>query len=451
MNLQKTILNWAIVFALASSTIVSADDWPRWMGPTEDGIYREQGVTQSLPSTGLPVLWRAPIGGGYSGPAVVGTRVYVSDYQRTAGEVVNSPNTRTALQGKERLVCLDRDSGKTLWKYEYECPYSISYPAGPRCTPTVDMDADGKQGRVYVLGSEGDLACLNAISGELVWKRSFKQDFQAPVPIWGFSAHPLVHEDLLVCMVGGDGQTVVAFDKLTGEVRWKGLSASGAGYCPPTIVRFADTTQLIVWHADGVVSLEPKTGKPYWTVDLKPEYEMAIARPQIEGNLMYASAIRTNSVMLELQNDRPAVKELWRGEPKQSVFAANSTPLLHRGVIFGTDCNEGCLVAADAKDGHRFWTTFKATRPDESRRVNHGTAFLTRLDGTDDFLLMSENGDLILAQLTEQGYQEKWRQHLLEPTGEAFGRGVVWSHPAYSNLTAFARNDKEVLAVRLQP
>ncbi len=265
---------------------------------------------------------------------------------------------------------------------------------------------------------------MNAIGGELIWKRSFKQDFGAPVPIWGFSAHPLVHEDLLVCMVGGDDQTVVAFDKLTGAVRWKGLSASGAGYCPPTIVRFANTTQLIVWHADGIVSLEPNTGKPYWTVDLKPEYEMAIARPQVEGNLMYASAIRTHSVLLELQSDKPGVKELWRGEPKQSVVRSQQ----HSDAPSRRDLWDRLQRGLSGSRRYQGWASIldnvQGTQPDESRRVNHGTAFLTRLDGTDDFLLMSENGDLIFAQLTEQGYQEKWRQHLLEPTVKHLGE--VW-------------------------
>jgi outer membrane protein assembly factor BamB len=429
----------------------SGDDWPRWMGPTADGVYREQVITTPIAESGLKVNWRIPIAGGYAGPAVVGDRVYLFDYEKTAGEAFNNPGQRAELKGKERLLCIDTETGKTVWKYEYDCPYSISYPAGPRCTPTVDRNDSTDSGRVYILGSEGDLACLHASSGEMIWKRSFKKDYNADIPIWGFSAHPLVDGDLVYCMVGGPGQTVVAFDKMTGEERWKGLSASAVGYCPPSIIQAGGVQQLIVWHADAIVGMNPETGEPYWDMPIKPDFEMSIARPQVEGNRVYASAIRNHSVMFELEKDRPEVKELWRGEPKMSVYSANSTPIFHGGVIFGTDCNEGSLMAINADNGERLWTSFEATKPGETRRVNHGTAFLTRLADSDNYLLMSETGDLILANLTASGYKEIWRFHVLEPTGEAFGRDVVWSHPAYANRTAFVRNDKELVSVNLAP
>lgn len=431
------------------ATYSFADDWPRWMGPTADGVYREAGTVTTLPEGGLKVNWRIPVAGGYAGPAVVGSRVYLFDYVKTEGEAFNNPGQRADLKGTERLLCVDAKNGEIIWKYEYVCPYSISYPAGPRCTPTVDSSGPSDPGRVYILGSEGDLTCLDGASGESIWRRNFKTDFKAPVPIWGFSAHPLVDGELVYCMVGGPDQTVVAFDKMTGEVKWKALSASAAGYCPPSMITFAGVKQLMVWHADAIVGLDPLTGKEYWEMPIKPEFEMAIARPQREGNLVYASAIRNHSVLFELATDRPAVKELWRGEPKLSVYSANSTPIMNDGVIYGTDCNEGSLMAVDAKNGDRLWTSFAPTKPDETRRVNHGTAFVTQLGDSDDFLLMSENGDLIRAKLTRSGYQETWRFHVLEPTGEAFGRDVVWSHPAYSNNTVYVRNDKELVSVRL--
>ena len=440
---------FALLLTTSLSAIAHADDWPKWMGPTSDGVYAEPGVVTELPSKGLNVKWRVPVAGGYSGPSVWGDRVYLFDYVKSEGQAFNNPGQRAELKGSERLLCIDTKSGKTLWKYEYECPYSISYPAGPRCTPTIDSDGPNDTGRVYLLGSEGDLNCLNATTGELIWKRNFKKDYKASVPLWGFSAHPLVEDGLVYCMVGGPGQTVVAFDKMTGEERWKALSASAAGYCPPSMVTFGGEKQLVVWHADAIVGMAPATGKPFWKLDIKPEYEMSITKPQREGNLMYASGIRNHSVLFELASDKPAVSELWRGEPKQSVYCANSTPLIRGGVIYGTDCNEGCLIAVDTKTGERLWTSFLPTRPEEKRRVSHGTAFITRLGDSDDFLLMSEIGDLIRAKLTADGYSETWRFHVLEPTGEAFGRAAVWSHPAYAQGTAFIRNDKELVAVQL--
>jgi outer membrane protein assembly factor BamB len=429
------------IISLACST-AGADDWPGWMGSSRDGVYRETGIIDEVPAEGLDIKWRKPIQGGYAGPAVAAGRVFVFDYQKESGEAFNNPDQRANLNGKERITALNADTGNRIWQRAYDCPYSISYPAGPRCTPTVDGDF------VYLLGSEGDLKCLRADDGQLVWSRSLKRDFAAEVPIWGYAAHPLVDGDLLYTMVGGTGQGIVAFDKQTGEVRWKALDAK-AGYCPPSIIEAGQTRQLIVFHPDGIVSLEPKSGKQYWSIPIQPLYEMSIARPMVDGNLMFASGIRTEAILIELATDRPAATELWRGEPKNAVYSANTTPLFVGGIIYGTDCNEGSLIAVSSKDGSRLWKTFEATKPGERRFIKHGTAFLTRIADTDRYLVMSETGDLQIARLTEQGYEDLGRFRVLEPTGECFGRSVVWSHPAYANRTAYIRNDKEIVAVDL--
>src|SRR4051812_5636192 len=139
-----------------------ADDWPQWMGPARDDHWNETGIVRSLPPGGPKVLWRTPIRGGYSGPAVVDGRVFVTDYD-TTGETTGNPGQRSDITGRERVLCLDATTGKQIWKHDYECKYKISYPAGPRCTPTVSG------GKVYSLGAEGNLVCLDAASGSLIW------------------------------------------------------------------------------------------------------------------------------------------------------------------------------------------------------------------------------------------------------------------------------------------
>ena len=129
----------------------------------------------------------------------------------------------------ERVLCLDAKTGKEVWKHEYECPYQISYPAGPRCTPTVH------EGKVYSLGAMGDLYCLDAKTGKVIWSKNFPKDYAAPVQTWGFCSHPLVYKDLVICICGGEGSVAVAFDKNTGEERWKNLTTRDAGYCAPTL------------------------------------------------------------------------------------------------------------------------------------------------------------------------------------------------------------------------
>ena len=436
------ILITAILCFTDCVNTTDADDWTQWMGPNRDGVYQETGIVDSIPDDGLKIKWRTPINGGYAGPAVAAGRVFVFDYKKSGGKAFNNPEQRASLQGEERLIALDEKTGEELWQHSYDCPYSISYPAGPRCTPTVDGD------HVYILGSEGDLRCLKTKDGSLVWAKSFKKDFGAEVPIWGFSSHPLVDGDVLYTMVGGAGQGIVALDKKTGEVKWKALDTK-AGYCPPTIIEQGGTRQLIAYHPKGVSSLNPGTGEEHWNIPIKPLYEMSICRPVIEGNMMYASGIGNVCVMIELAKDKPEAKEVWRGNPRNSVFGANATPLFVDGVIYGSDCSIGKLIAVNSKNGDRYWETFAGTRPDAKRRVSHGTAFLTRIGKSNRYLVMNEVGDLMMSELTKEGYSGLGSFHVLEPTGESFGRDVVWSHPAYANRTAYIRNDKEIVAVDL--
>lgn len=421
----------------------SADDWPGWMGSRQDDVYRESGVISEIPADGLTVRWRVPVATGYAGPAVAGGRVFVFDYQTAGGEIVNDPGTRVKLQGRERITALDVSTGAQLWQHSYDCPYSISYPSGPRCTPTIDGD------RLYSLGSEGDFRCLDTATGKPIWSHQFKTDFAAEVPIWGFCSHPLVNGDLVYCMVGGDGQGVIAFNKFDGTVAWKSLDTK-AGYCPLSVINAGGVRQLIAFHPKAVSSLDPLTGSEHWSIEIAPEFEMSVAKPVHSGNRLYASAIYNEALMIELADDSPAAKELWRGEPKNALHSGNSTPIFTDGVIYGTDCVQGSLIAVDANNGDRLWQTFRPTQPDEKRFIRHGTAFLTRLGDSDRYLAMSEIGDLIVAQIDREGYTEHGRFHVLEPTAECFGRKVVWSHPAYANKTAYIRNDNEIVAVSLE-
>ncbi len=438
----------SVVFFLSLLAVVPndstamADDWPAWMGANRDGVYRETGIVDSIPESGLKVKWRKPIAEGYAGPAVASGKVVVFDYVKSEGEIKNNPRARVELKGSERITTMDASTGETVWQKSYDCPYSISYPAGPRCTPTIDGD------RVYTLGAEGDLQCRSMTNGEVIWGFSLKEKLNAKILIWGQSSHPLVDGELLYTMVGGKGQGIVAFNKMTGEVAWKALDVE-TGYCPPSIIKAGGARQLIAFHPKGVVSLNPADGTKYWEHELTPLHQMSIARPMIDGNLLYASGIKDVSLMMELDTEKPGAKELWRGDSKESIFSANATPLFVNGTLYGTDCGVGCLFAVDGKTGERLWQTFEATRPKETRKVNHGTGFVTRIGDTDRYFIMNEVGDLVMAKMTPEKFESLGRFHVLEPTGEAFGRDVVWSHPAYAEKTLFARNDKEIVAVDL--
>lgn len=438
-------MRWFVLFsvslcvALGHSAI--ADDWPQWLGPERSSVWRETGIVHKFPEDGLPVKWRAECGLGYSGPAVAAGKVFLADYVKESGTVTNNPGGRDELKGRERLLCLDANTGELLWKFEYEQPYFVSYPGGPRCTPTVDGD------RVYSLGAEGKLFCLAVDDGQVIWGKDFKKEYQAATPFWGHSAHPLVDGDLLFCLVGSDGNAAMAFDKHTGKEVWRALSANdGPGYCPPTMIEHAGVRQLLIWHPESINSLDPKTGKVYWSIPLKPAYGMSVTAPRKAGSYLFASGIGEVGALLRLDDDKPGAEVVWRGEQRSAVYCCNSTPFIEDGTIYGCDVGTGYLIAARLSDGQRLWETRKATR-DGDRRDRHATAFIVQHD--DHYFLFAETGDLISAKLSPSGYTEISRFHVLEPTNEAFRRNVVWSHPALANRCLFARNDKEIVCVSL--
>lgn len=419
---------------------VLAADWPQWLGPKRDSVWVETGIIERFPEEGLKILWRAPVAGGYSGPAVVDGKVLVMDYQVAKGKSTLDFNARDRLQGKERVLCFDAKTGKSLWVHAYDSEYNISYATGPRCTPTVAGT------KVYTLGAEGNLLCLDLKTGKLQWSHNLKKEYKTETPTWGFCGHPLVHGQKLICLVGGEGSVAVAFHKDHGKEIWRSLSAREAGYCPPTIVQAGGREQLLIWHAESLNGLDPETGKSFWSIPLSPSYGMSVAAPRKLGNLLFASGIGNVALVAELATDHPAAKEVWRGSAKGAVYCANSTPFLENNMIYGCDCQTGHLRGVKLDNGDRVWETLAPTAGGE-RRAAHGTAFIVK--NGDRFFLFTETGHLVIAHLTPEKYEEVSRVKLLEPTGSAFGRKVLWSHPAYADKCIFARNDQELICASL--
>jgi len=437
--LKQYLRGLALVATLAA--LARGDDWPQWMGPGRDGVWHETGILEKFPASGPKVLWRVPIAGGYSGPAVADGKVFVTDYVRASGNAANDVSARSEVTGKERVLCLRASDGQIVWKHDYDCPYKISYPAGPRATPTVSS------GKVYTLGAEGHLFCFDAATGKIAWSKELKKEYKIESPMWGFCGHPLVDGNRLICLVGGRGSVAVAFDKDTGKELWRALSAApDAGYCPPKIIEAGGKRQLLIWHPQALNSLNPETGEVYWSEPLEPQYGMSVTAPQKSGDYLYASGIGKCAALFKLDRTKPAAEVVWTGKPNTAVYCSNSTPLIDGGTIYGADCEVGSLRAVKLDSGERLWESFKPTSGGE-RRASHGTAFLTK--NGDRYCLFSETGDLIIARLTPDKYEEISRAHLLEPTNEAFGRPVVWSHPAYADKCVFARNDKEIVCVSL--
>ncbi len=243
----------------------------------------------------------------------------------------------------------------------------------------------------------------------------------------------------------------MAFDRKTGAEKWKALSSEEAGYCPPRVVTHAGVEQLLFWYPEAVVSLNPVNGKTYWSVDLRPIYGISRMAPRLSGNKLFVSGPGKNvAVMLELDSEKPGVRELWRGAGNKAVYPLNAPPHMMDGVIYGVDGETSALIAVSMNDGERLWSdTGPSLAQDAPKRSRHGTAFLVFHEANRQFWIFGEMGDLILAEMSADGYRELGRQHLLEPTNGAWGRKVVWSHPAFAMRSIFARNDKELIRVDL--
>jgi len=448
---KTTAMRWTVVATLLlSAARARADDWPQWLGPKRDGVWRETGLLEKFPASGPKVRWRADVAHGYSGPAVAGGKVFLTDF--VPGEGVQLPRSgfgRSRLKGKERILFLDEATGKQLWKHEYATLYTVSYPNGPRATPLV---ADGK---VYTLGAMGDLLCLNTTDGKVIWSKSFPRDYKANPPGWGFVSHPLLDGDRLICLVGGEGTAVVAFDKDSGKEVWRSLSndRTEIGYAPPMIYEVGGKRQLIIWLPDTVNSLDPATGKRYWSEKFFARSNLTIPTPRLAGDLLLVSAFYNGSLMLKLDRDKPAAEVLWKSKGRgerpgatEGLHAIMATPFIKDGYIYGV-CSYGELRCLDARTGERKWMDLEATGSRERDEDRWANAFL--VEQGDRFWLLNEKGDLIIAKLTPQKYEEISRAHILEPTDPMPGRRVVWSHPAFANKSMYARNDKEIVCVSL--
>ncbi|HTU20067.1 MAG TPA: PQQ-binding-like beta-propeller repeat protein [Gemmataceae bacterium] len=442
-------LSLAPALLLTLCSFVHADDWPQWLGPQRDAIWRETGILDKFPGGGPKVRWRTPIGSGYSGPAVAKGHVYVTDRILAEGtKQPDNPFRKPPVAGKERILCLSEKNGELLWKHEYDCTYRISYADGPRATPLV------QDGRVYSLGAMGNLLCLNADDGKVIWSKDFVKDCKAPVPLWGFAAHPLLDGDKLICLVGGKDHLVVAFDKNTGAEKWHALSFKKGnteiGYSPPMIYTLGGKRQLIIWHPESVNGLDPETGELYWSQPFAVKANLTAPTPRQAGDLLFVTSFYNGAMMLKFMDGKPTV--LWRSEvasedPRRTdtLNSIIPTPMLRDGHIYGV-CSYGELRCLRASDGKRLWMSLKATEVSDER-VRWANAFL--IAQGDRFFLPNEKGDLIIARLMPKGYEEIDRAHILEPTDSSPGRLVVWSHPAFANKSMYARNDKEIVCVSL--
>lgn len=451
---QMKVLKWMIWLAVFNLTqglgveVVVADDWEQWRGADRLGIWHEDGIVDQFPDRGLTVKWRTPVRSGYSGPAVADGRVFVLDW-------LEDPESRT-LDGTERAVALDEETGTVLWTHEWPTTYRMlmaSYAVGPRATPTVDED------RVYVVGATGRLFCLNVQTGSVIWSKDFVTEYGTSIPTWGTASAPLVDGDKLITVVGGEPDAlVVAFDKRTGAEIWRAVEVVGEmGYGQPVIYQAGGVRQLIVWHANALVSLDPETGGLYWEQEWEVGAGMSVATPVKSGDYLLVTQFYNGSMMMRLNQDRPAASMLWQGSSRSELpdqtdglHSLITTPLIIGDYVYGVG-SYGELRSLDARTGERRWMSDQMTA-----QTRWGAAFLVR--HRDRYFVNNDDGYLMIARFTPEGYVELDRTRLVVPDGSSgaadrgrarFERPINWSHPAYANRHIVHRTNTEIIRVSL--
>lgn len=395
--------------ALIATAPATASDWPQFRGPDRDGVSVETGLALDWGEGGPDVLWRVPLGSAYSGVSVVGDRLY----------------TMESRDGREHVVALDVADGSRIWSVEVGPAWDDRWSKGPRSTPTVDG------GRVFAVGSKGRLVAIDAADGALRWSIDLVETYGADVPRWGVSTSPLIHDGRLFVPVGGKEALAMAFNPDNGREVWRTGSGGGAGYSSPTLVEAGGREQVLLFTADGLISVAPKSGAVHWRYPWETSYDVNATAPLPipPDRVFLSSGYDKGAAMLRLvaDGDGAGYEEIWRNREMKNRF---STSVRVGDHLYGFD--EQTFKCVDARNGEMAWRV---------RGLGHGS--LIAVDGR--LVVLGEKGELRVVRATPAEYREiaSW-----QPFDDK-----TWTAPSLSRGVLYVRDESELVAidVRKQP
>ncbi len=358
-----------------------AADWPQLLGPTRDAVSAETGLLASWNGTGPPLLWQREVGEGYGGPVVAGGTLVL--FHRVGNNEV--------------VEAFDAATGKERWKFAYPTTYTdgLGKGDGPRATPTL------AGGRVYSLGAEGRLHCLDLADGKKVWEKSLPDDYEMRAGFFGVGTSPLVEGNLVLVNVGARGAGIVAFDKDSGKEVWKATDQE-ASYSSPVAATVAGVRHVFFLTREGFVDLDPKNGTVRSTKRWRARMNASVnaATPLVVEDTVFLSAsYGAGAVLLRVRKD--GVDEVWQGD--RILSNHYNTSVRRDGYLYGIDGRqeEGArLRCVEWKTGRVKWT-----------RDGFGCASLLLAEGR--LIALKEDGDLMLLEATPEGYREKGRARVL--------------------------------------
>ena len=447
---MKFNIKFILLVVLTCLSGVFAQDWPQFLGPNRDGTSPQKGILRTWPAGGPEVLWTVEVGRGYGGPAIKDGKVYLLDRDDEVGD---------------NLRCFDLSSGKELWNFQYDAPGSVMFP-GSRSVPTVD----GKY--VYSCGHNGDLYCVDINTHKPVWNKNVWTDFGGKpntgergfgggpdrFPTWAISQCPLVHGDLLIIASQAPDAGVVAYNKLTGDVKWKTPSLGPVGYVSPAIVKIDGKDHVVMITASGrrgsemgnVVGINPSTGDILWKYT---NWECHIPVPSAvdagDNKVLVVGGYELGAVMLKVEKQADGsygTTELFRTE---EFGDQTKPPLFIEGYFyaqFGTNNTRDGLTCMNM-DGEILWKTKRD--PD----FNKGSMLLA------DGLILATDGDktLYLIEPDPSGFKPLASSALLGEAGtdsegiagRVGGKTQNWAPIALADGKLLIRDQSRMMCVKV--
>ncbi len=407
---------------LAAGTVRAGGDWPNFLGPEGHPVSNETGLSLDWPSAGPPILWETALGQGYSMPSVAGGRVFVFD--RKGDEA--------------RLTCLDAKTGKQLWRSSYPTNYEDTYgfSNGPRTSPVVD------EGRVYTFGVEGRLRCHDTSDGKLRWDVDTAATFGVVQNFFGVGSTPRVEGELLIASIGGstkgvsNGSGIVAFDKKTGEVRYK-IGDELAGYSSPVMATIGERRWGFVFARGGLVGFEPTRGKIDFVFPWRAKKRESVnaANPVVVGDTVFITeSYGPGGALLKVR--RGGVDLVRQDDPRsrdKSLMSHWATPIYRDGYLYGchgSGSGEAELRAVNFRTGKVAW-----------RKPGLGRVTLTYVDG--HLLVLTERGRLIVIEANPEKFVKVAELPLVSYP--------AWNAPVVAGSQLYVRGKKRLVCLDLKP
>ena len=390
--------------------VLFAVDWPQFLGPDRNGVYRGKDLASSWPPKGPPVLWKKKVGQGWSAPVVAAGRLIV--FHRIADEEV--------------VEALEASTGNKLWSFRYRTSYrdDFGFDEGPRASPAV------VEGRVYTFGAQGFLHCLQLETGKKVWSVDTHEKFHVRKGFFGAACSPLVYAGAVFLNVGGrNGAGLVAFDKNTGKVLWKATNDE-ASYSSPTVAVFSGKPYILFFTRNGLLGTNRQTGRVLFRFPWRSRIRASVnaATPLVIGDLIFLSAsYGTGAVLLQVVDRKP--KRIWSSNRSLTNHYATSVHFDRH--LYGFDGRQEygpSFRCVELMTGKVRWS---------EERFGAGTVTLA----ADRLIIVKENGELILAGANPERFELISRARILS--------GTVRTYPAVDNGRLYARNENTLICVSL--